>query len=223
MSDVVSSIANSKTTLGTHWYTGGSSWVTGTPQGASQGSYQKSTDSYVGAIVFNNLGTTLIGKYIESIVFTISTDGGSARKDVVFWESTKQTFTFTSSTSGSSLVGTKLGTLPNVEKASNKVYTLNSTTNSELFDAMAKYLAAGNNTLVVYNGEKSSSSSPGYARLIYVKIEVTYSDSPPTTDTNTVWYRVNNQWVKCAMYYRTSNDWVRVTPYYRSNNAWIQV
>ena len=86
------------------------------------------------------------------------------------------------------------------------------------FNALAAYLSAGNQALVVYNGETSSSSgySTNYARITSITITVTYLAA-------TVWYRDGSTWKQCAVYYRLNGAWVQVVPYYNSGGSWIRV
>lgn len=97
-------------------------------------------------------------------------------------------------------------------------FTLNASSNTAFFSALAAYLKAGNSLLVLYNGETSTSSgySANYARVTSITMTVTYEAA-------TVWYRTGGQWVRCAVYYRLNGAWVQVAPYYRSGGAWIQV
>jgi len=73
-------------------------------------------------------------------------------------------------------------------------------------------------TLVVHNGETSSSSgySTNYARITSITMTVTYIAA-------TVWYNNGGTWVQCAVYYNDNGTWVQVTPYYNSGGSWIQV
>ena len=97
-------------------------------------------------------------------------------------------------------------------------HTLNASSNSAFFTALAAYLKAGNSALVLYNGETSSSSgySTNYARITSITITVTYISA-------FVWYRNGSTWVQCAVYYRLNGAWVQVQPYYRNGSSWIQV
>ena len=73
MAQTFTATANSSSTIGYALY-GSSSWNTGSSNGACQGSYQGTTaaKSRVGIMVFTNAGTTLKGKVIQSIKFSIT-------------------------------------------------------------------------------------------------------------------------------------------------------
>ena len=74
--------ANSSTTIGYAQY-GSSSWSKGSSNGACQGAYQgtAASNSRVGVMVFSNAGTTLKGKVITQIVFSITCSGAGSGKD----------------------------------------------------------------------------------------------------------------------------------------------
>ena len=119
---------------------------------------------------------------------------------------------------GSDMVGTTLGTLTGKFYSNTTTHTLNASSNASLFRNMAAYFAAGNQTLVLHNGETSTSSgySTNYARVTSITITVTYVAA-------TVWYNNNGTWVQCAVYYCNAGTWVQVTPYYNSGGTWVQV
>lgn len=83
---------------------------------------------------------------------------------------------------------------------------------------MAAYFAEGNSALVLYNGEKSSSSgySSNYARVTACVLTLTYMDA-------TVWYCSNGTWQQCTVWYCNAGTWVQVVPYYNSGGSWIRV
>ena len=116
------------------------------------------------------------------------------------------------------MVGAALGTLTGKFYNNTASHTLNASTNAAFFNALAAYLSAGNQALVVYNGETSSSSgySTNYARITSITITVTYLAA-------TVWYRDGSTWKQCAVYYRLNGAWVQVVPYYNSGGSWIRV
>lgn len=126
--------------------------------------------------------------------------------------------TVSSSFTGADMVGAALGTLTGKFYNNTVSHTLNASSNTALFNAMAAYFSAGNQTLVIYNGETSSSSgdSTNYARITSITITVTYVAT-------TVWYNRNGVWTQCAVFYCNAGSWVQVAPYYYANGSWIQV
>ena len=220
MAQTFTATANSSSTIGYAQY-GSTTWNTGSSNGACQGAYQGTTaaKSRVGVMVFTNAGTTLKGKVIQSITFSItcSAAGSSSSSKVLTFKEAKYQAP-ASGLKGSDLVGTTLGTLTGKFYNNTTTHTLNASTNASLFSKMAAYFAAGNQTLVIHNGETSSSSgySTNYARITSITITVTYVAA-------TVWYNNNGTWVQCAVYYCNNGTWVQVTPYYNSGGTWIQV
>ena len=218
MAQTFTATANSSSTIGYAQY-GSTTWNTGSSNGACQGAYQGTTaaKSRVGVMVFTNAGTTL--KVIQSIKFSItcSAAGSSSSSKVLTFKEAKYQAP-ASGLKGSDLVGTTLGTLTGKFYNNTTTHTLNASTNASLFSKMAAYFAAGNQTLVIHNGETSSSSgySTNYARITSITITVTYVAA-------TVWYNNNGTWVQCAVYYCNNGTWVQVTPYYNSGGTWIQV
>lgn len=211
---------NSSTTIGYALY-GSSTWNTGSTNGACQGAYQATaaSGSRVGVMVFTNAGTVLRGKVIQSIVFSITCSGAgssSSSKVLTFKQANYQAPA--SGLKGSDMVGTTLGTLTGKFYSNTTTHTLNASSNASLFRNMAAYFAAGNQTLVLHNGETSTSSgySTNYARVTSITITVTYVAA-------TVWYNNNGTWVQCAVYYCNAGTWVQVTPYYNSGGTWVQV
>ena len=211
---------NSSSTIGYALY-GSSTWNTGSTNGACQGAYQATaaSSSRVGVMVFTNAGTVLRGKVIQSIVFSITCSGAgssSSSKVLTFKQANYQAPA--SGLKGSDMVGTTLGTLTGKFYSNTTTHTLNASTNASLFRNMAAYFAAGNQTLVLHNGETSTSSgySTNYARVTSITITVTYVAA-------TVWYNNNGTWVQCAVYYCNAGTWVQVTPYYNSGGTWVQV
>ena len=170
-------------------------------------------------MIFANAGTTLKGKVIQQIVFSITCSGagsGSSSKVMSFRQAAHQTVS--SGYTGADMVGAALGTLTGKFYNNTASHTLNASTNAAFFNALAAYLSAGNQALVVYNGETSSSSgySTNYARITSITITVTYVAA-------TVWYRNGTTWKQCAVYYRLNGAWVQVVPYYNSGGSWIRV
>ena len=216
MAETYTATANGSTTIGYALY-GSTTWNKGSSNGACQGAYQGTTTAKfrVGVMIFANAGTTLKRKAIQQIVFSITCSGagsGSSSKVLTFHQAAHQTVS--SSYSGADMVGATLGTL------TGKFYnnTASHTLNASFFNALASYLSAGNQALVVYNGETSSSSgySTNYARITSITITVTFVAA-------TVWYRNGSTWKQCAVYYRLNGAWVQVVPYYNSGGSWIRV
>ena len=220
MAETFTATANNNSTIGYALY-GSTTWNKGSSNGACQGAYQGTTaaKSRVGVMIFANAGTTLKGKVIQQIVFSITCSGagsGSSSKVLTFHQAAHQTVS--SGYSGADMVGAALGTLTGKFYNNTASHTLNASTNAAFFNALAAYLSAGNQALVVYNGETSSSSgySTNYALITSITITVTYLAA-------TVWYRDGSTWKQCAVYYRLNGAWVQVVPYYNSGGSWIRV
>lgn len=170
-------------------------------------------------MVFTNAGTVLKGKVIQSIALSItcsSAGSGSSSKVLTFRKANYQSLQ--TGITGSAQVGDYLGTLTGKFYGNTVTHYLTPQTNSELYYALREYLKAGNCTVVLYNGETSSSSSysTNYARVTSITITVYY-------DTAAVWYNNNGNWVQCLVYYCINGTWVQVTPYYNSGGTWVQV
>ena len=221
MANTFTATANSNSTIGYANY-GSSTWNKGSSNGACQGAYQNtsSSGSRVGVMIFTNAGSTLKGKSIKSIVFSItcsSAGSGSSSKVLTFHKSNYQSLQ--SGIKGSDVVSDTLGTLTGKFYGNTSSHTLDASHNTAFFNALCAYLKAGNSVLVLYNGERSSSSSTyssNYARITSITMTVTYESA-------TVWYRNGSAWVQCAVYYRLNGAWVQVAPYYRDSGTWIQV
>ena len=215
-----SATANSSSTIGYAKY-GYSSWNTGSSSGACQGSYDNtsSSGSRVGVMVFSNAGTSLKGKSITRIVFSITcsnSGSGSSSKVLTFYTSYYQYLN--TSAKASAHIGTQLGTLTGKFYGNTSTHTLDASSNSSFFATLKQYLYNGNCTLILYNGEVCSSSqeySSNYARITSITMTVYYNDE-------TVWYNNGGTWVECYMYYRNNSSWVQVTPYYNSGGSWIK-
>lgn len=215
-----SATANSSSTIGYARY-GSTSWNTGTSNGACQGAYQgtSASQSRVGVMVFNGVDTALKGKIITQITLKITCSAagsGSSSKKLSFRRANYQRLQ--TGITGSAQVGAALGTLTGKFYGNTVTHTLSETSNSALFNAMKAYFAEGNCTLVLYNGETSSSSgySSNYARVTTCVLTVTYMDA-------TVWYRDGSTWRQCTVWYRNGSTWVQVVPYYNSGGTWIRV
>ena len=212
--------ANSNSTIGYAQY-GSTTWNRGTTNGACQGAYQgtSASRSRVGVMVFSGAGAALKGKIITQITLRITCSAagsGSSSKKLSFRRANYQTLQ--TGITGSAQVGTALGTLTGKFYNNTVTYTLNSSANAALFEAMKDYFAEGNSVLVLYNGETSSSSSysSNYARVTTCVLTVTYMDA-------TVWYRDGSAWKQCTVWYRNSGSWVQVVPYYRNGGTWVRV
>ena len=215
-----SATANTSSTIGYARY-GSTSWNTGTSNGACQGAYQgtSASQSRVGEMVFNGADAALKGKIITQITLKITCSAagsGSSSKKLSFRRANYQRLQ--TGIAGSAQVGAALGTLTGKFYGNTVTHTLSETSNSELFNAMKAYFAEGNSTLVLYNGETSSSSgySSNYARVTTCVLTVTYMDAA-------VWYRDGSTWRQCTVWYRDGSSWVQVVPYYNSGGTWIRV
>ena len=212
--------ANSSSTIGYAQY-GSTTWNKGTTNGACQGAYQGTTasKSRVGVMVFSGAGAALRGKVITQITLKITCSAAgsaSTSKKLSFRRANYQTLQ--TGIAGSAQVGAALGTLTGKFYDNTATHTLNSSTNTALFEAMKAYFAEGNSALVLYNGETSGSSSysSNYARVTTCVLTVTYMDA-------TVWYRDGGTWKQCTVWYRNGGAWVQVVPYYRNGGTWIRV
>lgn len=213
--------ANTASTIGYATY-GGSSWNTGSSNGACQGAYQNTnaSSSRVGVMVFSGAGTTLKNAVIKKITLkiTCSAAGGAGDTKVLSFKKAKIQKLDTT-VKGSDQAGEALGELKGKFYDNTVTHTLDASTNSELFKSMAAYLRAGNSALVLYNGEKSSSTttySSNYARVSSCVITVTY-------DLGTVWYNVGGTWKECLVYYCQGSEWKQCIPYYCVGSTWTQV
>ena len=176
--------ANSNTTIGYALYNS-SSWKVGTTNGACQGAYQGA--SRVGVMVFNGAGAALKDTLISQIqlVVTSTASGGSGSgKILTIHKANYQTLN--TGVQGSAQVGDTLGTLTGKFYDNTVTHTLSESSNASLFASMKAYLAQGNSTLVLYNGETTAAdaerSSTHYVRVKTCSITVTYTEpaSKPT-------------------------------------------
>lgn len=212
--------AESASTIGYAQY-GSTTWNTGTSNGASQGAYQNTSPSgsRVGVMVFSGAGASLQGKTITQITLRITCSAaGSAANNKVLSFRRANYQTLQTGITGSAQVGAALGTLTGTFYGNTVTHTLNSSANAALFAAIKTYLAQGNSTLVLYNGETSTASgySTNYARVTSCTMTVTYLDA-------TVWYRSGSTWKECTVWYCRNGVWVQCVPWYRSGSTWIQV
>ena len=79
MAETFTATANNNSTIGYALY-GSTTWNKGSSNGACQGAYQGTTaaKSRVGVMIFANVGTTLKGKVIQQIVFSITCSGAGS-------------------------------------------------------------------------------------------------------------------------------------------------
>jgi hypothetical protein len=170
-------------------------------------------------MVFSGAGDALNGKVITQIQLAITCSAagsGNSSKVLSFRQANYQTLQ--TDITGSAQVGTALGTLTGKFYDNTATHTLSASSNASLFEAMKAYLASGNSALVLYNGEKSSSSSysTNYARVTSCKITVTYIEA-------TVWYNSGGTWRQCTVWYCNGGTWVQCVPYYNSGGTWVRV
>lgn len=210
--------ANGSTTIGYAVYNS-STWKTGSSNGACQGAYKDA--GRVGVMWFMGAEARLKAANITEIRLTItcSNAGSSSSSKKLSFRKAKYQFLNTSVT-GSAQVGDALGTLTGKFYDNTVTHTLNASSNAALFNAMSAYFAAGNSTLVLYNGETSNasatSSTTHYARVTACALGVTYS--PPT-----VWYCNGGTWKQCTVWYCNGGTWKQCVPYYRNGNTWVRV
>ena len=144
--------------------------------------------NYVGIICFS--GMNLAGKVITGVQFTVKSNqsgyGASSTKQAYLCQANYQN-SIVDGVTGAGYAGSLLGTLPGS-------YYNNTTTNTftgTLLTNVANYLAAGNNTFVLYNPSPSASSqgySYNYFQWSSVVITVAYEEasSAPTTSASSV-------------------------------------
>lgn len=212
--------ANSNSTIGYVWY-GSTEWAVGSENGACQGAYMvtSASKSRVGLMVFTGAGAALKGKAIQQITLKITCSGaGSASSSKVLSFCCAQKQTLDKTLKGSAQVGAALGTLKGKFYSNTTTHTLNKSSNTTLFQAMAAYLKEGNSALVIYNGETSAADgySTNYARITSCTLTVQYNDG-------TVFYHKDGKWVECAVYYRKDGAWIAAVPHYRIGGEWKQV
>ncbi len=197
---------------------GSSSWGSDACQGAYGDT--SSSGSRVGVMVFTNAAANLKGKQIKQIDLQITcakAGSGSSSKVLTFHAANYQYMN--TSVKGSGQVGKDLGTLSGKFYGNTVTHTLSLTSNATLFVALSQYLYEGNCALVIYNGEKCSSSqeySTNYARITAITMTVHYEEDA------TVWYCNGGQWIRCNVYYCNGGNWIQVTPYYNSGGTWIR-
>lgn len=129
--------ANSSTTIGYAQY-GSGSWYKGSSNGACQGAYQgtAASNSRVGVMVFTNAGTTLQGKVITQIVFSITCSGAGSGKDDKVLSFRKAVYqSLKTDVKGSAQVGDALGTLTGKFYDNTALHTLSESSNVSFFAA----------------------------------------------------------------------------------------
>lgn len=190
----MASITVSASALKTVYYRSSVIWRDGDL--AYQGMYS-GTKTRVGVIDLNGLGNTLRSANINSITLNVDISGGTNSDDrtITFYTSNIQGVN--TSYNGQQYLGTLMGTIVG-ETADNEstgggqhTYTLNSTTNSALFAAMAAYLREGNTTLLLYNGEDEL-----YGTLSYSKNYLAFKTCSITVEYDgiyTITYDANGQ------------------------------
>lgn len=139
---------------------------------AFQGAYN-ATGSRVGVMTFDGFGTTLKNTIIKSIVIEptiINSGSNSASRTLTFWSSNYQSID--TSKNGQVYPKAKLGTLVGNGTSSTGIpstyvgkqkFTLNSSTNSALFNTLSAYLIAGNTCILLYNGENTNASGSSFS------------------------------------------------------------
>ena len=220
MSSTFTATANSNSTIGYVWY-GSNEWEVGSSEGACQGAYMSTSasQSRVGLMLFSGAGAALKGKIIQSITLSITCSGagsGSSSKVLSFCRANVQALDKT--LKDSAQVGAALGTLTGKFYSNTTTHTLSASSNADFFKALSAYLTEGNSTLVLYNGETSSSSdyTSNYVCVTSCTLTVTYIDAA-------VWYRDGGEWKQCTVWYRIGGAWKQVVPYYRRDGAWVRV
>jgi hypothetical protein len=222
--NTLSITANTESTLATGYYDI-STWRDGAEayQGAA-GTIVSSTTgrkSRVGVILFPDAGTTLKNKSIKSITLKLTAAnagyGSDTSKTLTICKSNYQKID--KSIASKDYVGDILGTITGIFYGNTKEYTLNSSNNNTLFNALKAYMESGNSCLVIYNGEhvgSTASYSKNYLSLTKVILTVEYED-------NYIYYNNNGTATKCAVYYNNNGIAVRCAVYYNNNGAAVKV
>lgn len=215
MASYSASITSSSSNL--LWTTTNSNdWTTGE---ACQGAYQSSY-SRVGQLYFPNLASTVAGYVITQIEikFNCTASGGTSNKTLKMVTSAYQTKTTAKSGSqviyGRSSLGNVVGNFYNNSPS----FTFNKTTNSVTFQNLCSYILSGNNVIVIYNGESSSSSSysSSYLKMTSVTMKITYAD----VYVSNMNYYDGNSWRLVIPYYFDGTSWRKCNSYYNDGTAW---
>lgn len=188
---------------------------------ASQGSYQSTSRTRTGIIIFSTIGTSLLGKIITNIALRITATGAgsaSSRKVLTFKESNYQDSS--PSGRGDRYPSTLLGTLTGRFYNNTSSHVLNASTNTTFFNNLSSYLSAGNHVLIIHNGEKSSSSSSyssNYAKVSAMSMTVTYEEPG-----GVVYHREGTTWKKGTPYVYHNGSWVKGEAYIYHNGIWTK-
>jgi len=188
---------------------------------ASQGAYHDTSRTRTGIIIFSTIGTSLLGKIITDIAFSITATGagsGSSSKVLTFKESNYQDSS--PSGRGDRYPSTLLGTLTGKFYDNTSSHTLNASTNTAFFNNLSSYLSAGNHVLIIHNGEKSSSStsySSNYAKVSAMSMTVTYEEPG-----GVVYNREGTTWKKGTPYVYHNGSWVKGEAYIYHNGVWTK-
>ena len=212
--------ANSDSTLKTGWY-GYSSYRT-TSVSAFQGHYNGSDTTMpyprVGLIHFSGAGSALKNKNISSITLTTTAGGSgygsSSYKTLYIRKSNYQSIN--TSIACASYVGDLMGTLYGIFYSNTNTFTLNSSSNSDLFAALKSYFEAGNSQICIYTPETTSATySTNFLSLTSVSITVTYTEGGCVR----IWD--GTQWAKYIPYIWDGSQWVRYSPYIWDGTQWV--
>ena len=159
----------------------------GSSNSAAQEFYEAGSNN-VGIICFS--GMNLANKVIQEIIFTITAKKagyGEGSTKTVYLRKANYQNSIASGVTGSGYVGDALGTFTGHFYGNTSAYELT----GSLYNAVAAYLAAGNNTFTIYNPNPSASAqgySYNYLSWSDVVITVTYEEaaSQPSTSASTV-------------------------------------
>lgn len=190
-------------------------------EAAAQGSYHNTSTTRTGIIIFSTIGTSLTGKIITGIKFSITAPGSgsdSSRKVLTFKESNYQDSS--PSGRGDRYPSTLLGTLTGKFFNNTTSHTLNASTNTEFFNNLSSYLSAGNHVLILHNGEKSPSStsySSNYAKISAMSMTVTYEEPE-----GAIYHREGTTWKKGTPYVYHNGSWVKGEAYIYHNGVWTR-
>ena len=130
----------------------------GSSNSAAQEFYEAGSNN-VGIICFS--GMNLANKVIQEIIFTITAKKagyGEGSTKTVYLRKANYQNSIASGVTGSGYVGDALGTFTGHFYGNTSAYELT----GSLYNAVAAYLAAGNNTFTIYNPNPSASAQ-GYS------------------------------------------------------------